>query len=146
MDYNGLYAFNCERNDKYPIINLSKSVSIIQGSLEKASVFRKSPYLGCYVLEDKKKILWDTLEDHCLTGLQAPDTNLIIQGCGGHGSLELRAGVEYEKFHVTDIPSYKYISCNICCNEESPFYAERKLDFWWKPGTEKEFPYPDKLS
>ena len=138
MDYLGLFVFNCEATNIYPIAS-NKSLTRIQGKIQFASYSMMDPNY-CLVIDDIA--LWMRDEDRCLGGLNdfPFDDNfgkkpILISILGYFSGEKVNEVGEKRKFTIVDIPDYRYICCYICCSDN------HRSCFWYKPGDEKPFPY-----
>ncbi|MBN2148312.1 MAG: hypothetical protein JW726_13065 [Anaerolineales bacterium] len=138
MDYYGLYAFHCAASEKYPL-ETDEEVETLQGEVHTGHYSSKAPFLYCLVIDDK--ILWNTYTDDCQDVFEVPGSlqRLAVRGYTTGEKVATDEG-DLIKFLVIDLVDYRYVSCNICCNKESAYFADQKQSFWFQPGLENPFP------
>ncbi|MFH1404380.1 MAG: hypothetical protein ABIH11_08945 [Candidatus Altiarchaeota archaeon] len=133
MDYHGLYVFNCESSDDYPVKTTFNTTTIYSGEGDRTVVMMKSEFNYC-TFANNNIILWDIEQDDCLP---RGTSQLTYYGAKpfavtGFFNGSVSDGYdEFRKFYVTDVPGHSYICCNVCCNINSPVYSRQKKCFWF---------------
>jgi hypothetical protein len=142
MNYHSVYLFNCESGGKYTT-QINPKSEVHKVGLHRSDVSRKSLYLNC-VFAGGDAILWSKDVDECLKNydvllLDNVDYIKIVEIVGYYdGSVEDGRKI-YRKLVVEDIPTHQYTCCNVCCNNQSSYYNQKKKCFWYHKGEEKPF-------